>query len=129
MAKTRRIDSKSALAQQRAELRRGARGKVHIGDDTGAAAARAAEREKVHRMQELQHAREELEHRREEENRLQALALSERRREEEERQEHLHEPILALLGELVTDSLRLARTFVLLPFRIAFAIRGHRAHA
>ncbi len=125
----RRADSKAALARQRAEIRRGARGKMHVGDDTGAAAARAAEREKVHRMQELQHEHEQQAHRREEDNRRQALALTDQRRHGERHEELLREPILALFGELLTDSLRLARTFVLLPFRIASALRGHGTSA
>jgi hypothetical protein len=126
MAKMRRVDSKAALARQRAEVRRGARGKMHVGDDTGSAAARAAEREKVHRMQALQREHEQQDSPREAENRRQALALSEHRRYGDRHRERLGEPILALFGELLADSLRLARTFVLLPFRLASALRGHR---
>lgn len=100
MAKIRQVDSKVALAQQRAELRRGARGKVHIGDDTGSSAARAAERAKVHRLQELHQA--------------------------EERSARLREPLVAVVGDLVVDTFRLARTLVSLPFRMAAALRGRR---
>lgn len=104
MANVRRFDSKVALAQQRAQLRRSARGKAHIGDDTGSAAAKAAERAKVHRMQEIQHAREE--------------------------SERLQEPIVAVVADLLADTFRLARTVVSFPFRMAAALRGHReAHA
>lgn len=97
MAKIREVDSKVALAQQRAELRRSGRGKAHIGDDTGSSAGRAAERAKVHRLQELRH-----------------LA---RLREE---------PLLAVVGDLIADTFKLARTLVSLPFRMAAALRGRR---
>jgi hypothetical protein len=97
MATMRRGESKAALRQQRAAIRRGARGKAHVGDDSGAAAAKAAERAKVHRMQERYHER----------------AAAERRRE----------PLSAILGDLLTDTLRLSRTLVSAPFRIAAALR------
>ena len=113
MAKMRQMDSKAALGRQRAELRRAARGKQPVGDDMGSAAGRAAEREKVHRMLELQHARED-----------EAERDMRRRHEEALRQEQLHRPVVALFAELVGDSYRLARTLVLLPFRIASALRG-----
>jgi hypothetical protein len=104
MANMRRFDSKAALGQQRAELRRSARGKTHIGDDTGSAAARAAERAKVYRMQEIRHA--------------------------EEESARLPEPLAAVVADLIADSLKLARTLVSLPFRIASALaratRGSR---
>lgn len=127
MAKMRRLDSKAALGQQRAELRRAARGKVHVGDDTGSARGRAAERAKVHRMQEAQHAEETAEERR---RFLQELRRERERAEQEaaevRRSEHLHEPLSVLFRELLSDSVRLARTFVLLPFRVAATLR-HQA--
>ncbi len=97
MANMRRFDSKAALAQQRAELRRSARGKAHIGDDTGSAAGRAAERERVHRLQEMQR-----------------------------RAFRRQEPITAIVADLVIDSFKLARTLITLPFRLAAALRGGR---
>ena len=104
MAHIRQFDSKAALGLQRAELRRSARGKVHIGDDTGSAAGRAAERDRVHRLQELQRAQEK----------------SARRAE----------PMGAIVADLITDTLKLARTLVSVPFRMASALRGRReAHA
>jgi hypothetical protein len=103
MANMRRFDSKAALGQQRAELRRSARGKAHIGDDTGSASARAAERAKVHRMQEIRHAKEE--------------------------SARLPEPLAAIVADLVTDTLKLVRTLVSLPFRMGSALRGREAHA
>ena len=104
MSKHRRLDPKATLGQQRAELRRGARGKVHIGDEDGSAAAKAAERAKVRLMQE-QHA---------------AKMAAERR----------HESLSAILADLITDSLKLARTLLSVPFRLAAALRGRsEAHA
>ena len=86
MAKIRRLDPKAALGQQRAELKRGARGKLHIGDDTGSAAGKAAERRR--------------------------------------------EPLSAILGDLVTDTFRLALTLLSAPFRMASALWGRgEAHA
>jgi len=98
MAKMRRVDSKSALRQQQAAIRRGARGKAHIGDDTGSAAGKAAERAKVLRMQAEYRARQ-------------------------EHEAHREEPIAELVAELVSDTLALARTVVSAPFRIASALR------
>ena len=104
MAKIRRLDPKAALGQQRAELKRSAHGKLHIGDDTGSAAGKAAERAKVRLMQEVHAARE----------------AAERRRE----------PLAAIVSDLVTDTLKLARTILSIPFRMASALRGRReAHA
>ena len=83
--------AKEALSQQRAAIRRGARGKVHVGDDTGAAAGRARERvEEQARLDEQQHARD----------------VSR----------------LALTLDLASDVLRIVRTLVALPFRIAYAL-------
>lgn len=99
MATTRRFDSKAALTQQRAELRRSSRGKVHIGDDTGSAAAHEAELAKVRHMRELQRLRQEA--------------------------AQIPESMAAILADLLTDSARLARTLVTLPFRVVAALRGH----
>ncbi len=101
MATIRRTDAaKAALGRQRAELRRGARGRDRIGNDTGAAEARSHEIEKVRTMQQELHARE--------------------------HDARLEEPISALLVELAADALRLTRTLVLFPFRLVGALRGHR---
>jgi hypothetical protein len=99
MATNRRSDSKVALAQQRAELRRGGRVRAHIGDDNGSAAAHAAELAKVRRMQDLQEARQQA--------------------------EKLPESMSAILADLVVDTSRLVRTLVTLPFRVVAALRGH----
>ncbi len=103
---------------------------MHVGDDTGAERARAAQRERVHHMQ------EQYEERRAAEEREQFLAELRRERERAERQaaevqraEHLHEPLAALFGELLSDGFRLARTFVLLPFRVAGAVRRQAQRA
>jgi hypothetical protein len=120
------MDSKAALAQQRATLRRGARGKTHIGDDAGSASARAAEREKVHRMQAAQRAQQAEEERRTFLEDLRRERQRAEREAEQARREAHQEPLSALLGELISDSLRLARTFVRLPFRVAAALRHHR---
>ncbi len=105
MSKIRRLDPKATLGQQRAELRRGARGKVHIGDEDGSAAAKAAERAKVRALQEY-HA---------------AKLAAERRRDDS---------LSAILADLFTDSLKLARTLLSVPFRMAAALRGRgEAHA
>ena len=125
MAKMRRADSKTALAQQRAGVQRGARGKSHIGDDTGGERARAAQRERVHRMQ------EDFKEQRATEQRNQFLVELRQQREQAEaradeaRAGRLQEPLTALFAELVTDGFRLARTFVLLPFRVVAVLRGH----
>ena len=98
MAKMRRVDSKSAFRQQQAELRRSVRGKVFIGDDTGGAAARAAELARVHRMQEVLHATEEA--------------------------QRVERPMAAIIADLVVDAARLAATMFTFPFRVAAAMRG-----
>ena len=121
----RRADSKTALGQQRAQLRRGSRHKDFVGQDTGAAEARAAELAKVRKMQAEERAREtrvaiqrvqsrEIEH---------AYGEAE---QEDVRRERLAEPVSIILADLVSDSLRLARTLVGLPFRLLAALRGHR---
>jgi hypothetical protein len=93
-------DSKQVLAQQRSQLRRGARGKTRIGQDTGSAAGQAHEREKVRQMQQ----------------RHQAEA---RRRE----------PLTPMVADLVIGAARLAGTFFTMPFRLAAALRGHAPRA
>ena len=89
-------DSKAALAQQRSQLRRGARGKVRIGEDAGSAAAQASERAKVRRMQEH--------------HRAEAVRRA---------------PLAPMLANIVLGAARLAGTLFTLPFRLAFALRGH----
>lgn len=107
MIKKRRGSAKAALGQQKAELRRSAKGKRFIGDDSGAAEARQAERAKVLQMQ------------------LAARAAAARAREtdEHERQhddgEHRSRWVVA--GHLVRDTTRLARTVAGLPLRVASA--------
>ncbi|BDG07686.1 hypothetical protein [Anaeromyxobacter paludicola] len=102
----RRNDSKAALSQQRAEVRRGAYGKQHVGDDAGSSAAREAMRDRVHRMREVAEATE------------RAERLSQ-------------EPIVRLVGHLASDSVRLAMAWLRLPLRVleAVARRGQRAPA
>jgi hypothetical protein len=128
MAKIRRLDSKAALGQQRAELRRGARGKAFVGDDSGSSAARATERAKVHRMQELQRGHETPERQRQLDQ-----SRQESDRAESWRRGHgsdrMQEPVVAILADLVADSMRLARTLLTLPFRLAAALRGHHPRA
>ncbi len=98
MAKNRPGSAKSAMGQQEAAFRRDAPGaKRFIG---GAAeqsrAARQAERQKVERMAEVDHANH--------------VA------------EELGTPVSAIIAELVQDSVKLARTFAIAPFRIAQAL-------
>ncbi len=97
MAKT-NLSSKAALAQQRAELKRTARGKAYIGDDAGASAGRAAERARVHQLQVQQRARE--------------------------RSERLKEPWSALMVKLLAGGAKLAWTAAMLPLRLVAALRG-----
>jgi len=98
MARTRIGDPKTALGRQRAELRQGSRHKQFVGDDSGGGAGRAAELARVRRVREEAEARE--------------------------RERLAHEPISAILVDLVADSLRLARTLIAFPFRMAAALRG-----
>ena len=97
----RRSESKEALARQRAEVRRGAFGKQHVGDDAGSEAAREALRERVHRMQEVARARERVEQ------------LS-------------REPIVRLVGYLTADTVRLAMEWLRLPRRLLQAALSRR---
>lgn len=96
-----RGDSKRALAGQRTELRRGARGKARIGDDAGAAAGHAAERAKVQRLRELA--------------------------KQQRRAAHLEQPLAPMVLGLALAGARLAATLVALPFRLAQAFRGRAA--
>jgi hypothetical protein len=101
MAKMRRTDAKEALGRQRAQLRRGARGKSFVGQDAGSSAGRAAELERVRRLRER--------------------LAAERAREREARlhEEVLRTPISALLLDVAVDGARLAGTLLALPFRVA----------
>ncbi len=97
-----RGDSKAALAQQRTQLRRGARGKARIGDDAGSAAGHAAERAKVKRLRELA--------------------------KQQRRAARLEQPLAPMVAGLALAGARLAVTLVALPFRLAQALRGRGAH-
>ena len=103
MIKKRRSSAKAAFGQQEAALRRGAPGKKFVGDDTGSAEGRAAELEKVHRMQ------------------VAARANSQPAEHESERpdDELLGRPWLHAVGGLVVESARLASTVAWLPLRLA----------
>ena len=94
--------AKDVMAQQVVDLRRGAPGGKRFVGDTAAQSQRArrAQREKVERMAEIDTA--------------------------ERRAEELGVPISAIFAELVQDTLRLARTLVLAPLRIAQALRRPR---
>jgi multidrug resistance efflux pump len=93
---------KDMLSQQEADVRRGAPGgKRFVGDNAAQSQrARRAQREKVERMAEIDSA--------------------------ERTVQELGTPVSAILAELVQDSLRLARTLVYAPFRIAQAMRRPR---
>jgi len=103
MPKMTRGDSKAALAQQRSQLRRGARGIARIGEDSGSAAGQAAERAKVRRLREIQQA--------------------------EMKAARLRQPLAPMVADLVIGAARLARTLFALPFRLAGALRGHAPRA
>lgn len=91
------------MGQQAAQARRGAPGRRFIGDTAAQSLqARQAQRKRVERMAEIDGA--------------------------ERRAEALGEPISAILAELVEDAVRLVRTLVAAPFRIAQALR-HPARA
>jgi hypothetical protein len=98
MATTRNGDSKAAMGQQRANLRLVGRRRQFVG--AGAREGRLAEVAKVRRMQEAQRARAEAEDLR---------------------------PMSTLVADLIGDGVRLARTLVAFPFRMAVALRGHPA--
>ena len=95
MVKKRRGSAKAALGQQRSELKRTAKGKQFIGEDTGSEHARAVERAKVLQMQAA------------------ARHASERVRDETSR--------WRVVGRLVRDTTRLAGTVAGLPWRMASA--------
>ncbi len=114
-----RAGSKEALAQQRAAVRRGARGKAHVGDDTGAAASRAAELARVRRLQDAHRAEE----------RARERAYEQARLQEQDHAARMQEPMLAIALDLASDGLRIVRTLVALPFRVAFALLPWRRHA
>ena len=101
-SRNRRFSEKDMYSQQEADVRRGAPGgKRFIGDSAAQSQrARRVQREKVGRMAEIDSA--------------------------EHRAEELGVPISAILAELVQDSLKLARTLVYAPFRIAQALRRAR---
>lgn len=86
------------MGQQEAAARRGAPGKRFIGETASQSArARRTEQKKVARMAEIASA--------------------------EQRSEEIGEPVSAILAELVSDVLHLARTLAGAPFRIANALR------
>lgn len=93
-----RGDAKAALAQQRSALRRGARGKAHVGEDMGSAAGHEAERTKARRVHE--------------------------RAEEERRAARLRQPLVPMVVNLALGVARLAGTLATMPFRLALALRG-----
>jgi hypothetical protein len=98
MRKNRPGSAKSAMGQQEAAFRRGAPGKQFIGGASAqqSQAARQAQRRKVERMAEVDSATR--------------------------RAEALGTPVSAVLAELIQDTVRLARTLALAPFRIAQAL-------
>ena len=103
MIKKRRGSAKATLGQQQAELKRSAKGKRFIGQDTGADEARSAERAKVIQMQAA------------------ARAAAERAREAEEQRNGSR---LRAAARLVRDTTRLAGTVAVLPLRVARASAG-----
>ncbi|BDG06612.1 translation initiation factor IF-2 [Anaeromyxobacter oryzae] len=100
--KNRPGSAKDSLARQEADLRRGAPGGKRFIGGTAAQSQRArrAQRETVERMAEIDSA--------------------------EHRAREIGVPVSAILAELVQDSLRLARTLLYAPFRIAQALRRPR---
>ncbi len=105
MIKKRRSSAKAAFGQQEAMIRRSARGKRFVGDDTGSAQARAAERAKVLRLQVAAHEAE--------------RRATERRAAEQAHEEVLRRPWWEAVGGLVLGSARLATSVAFLPFRVA----------
>jgi hypothetical protein len=100
-AKQRPGSAKDAMGQQQAAFRRGAPGKRFVGDRAEQSQeARRVQREKVERMAEI--------------------ASAERRAEE------IGVPVSAILAELIQDTLHLARTLVVAPFRLWHAWRTPR---
>jgi hypothetical protein len=80
-------------------------------------------------MQELQHEREAANAREVGALRDAEQAWALERERAERLDERRDQPLVALLVELAADSFRLARTLVSFPFRLALALRGHRAGA
>jgi hypothetical protein len=100
-AKNRPGSAKDTFGQQQAAFRRDAPGKRFIGDRAKQSAhAKEAIREKVGRMAEV--------------NAAERTAAG------------TEVPVSAILAALVEDSLKLARTLVAAPFRIAAALRRPR---
>jgi hypothetical protein len=100
--KNRPGSEKDTMGQQEAQFRRGAPGKRFIGDTAAQSrGAKRAERDKVERMAEIDAA--------------------------ERRADELGVPVSAILAELVQDVVKLTRTLVTAPFRIAQAVRRARA--
>jgi hypothetical protein len=103
-AKNRPDAARQAIAQQAATQRRGAPGRHFVGDAAEQRSeAKAVERRKVGRMIEVDHARHEA--------------------------ERIEVPVSAILAEIVQDALKLARTLVAAPFRIALALATRRVRA
>lgn len=88
------VDPK-VLSRQQAQLQRSSRHKVHIGDDTGAVAGRAAELAKVRAMQQAHRAE---------------LAAANR-------------PLVGIMGDLLVSGTQLAKAAVTAPFRVMGALR------
>lgn len=98
-AKNRPDSARQTLARQQSQTRRGAPGKRFIGDQAGQSeAARLAERHKVERMAERD------------------AALR--------RSEEIGTPIAAVIAELIDNTVRLARSLLVAPFRIMAALRA-----
>jgi hypothetical protein len=94
--------AKDTLGQQAARLRRGAPGKRFIGERAGQ--AREAKRQELERV----------------------VRMAEDHRSEERE----HASVTAILVDLFVDSIRLASSLVLAPFRILEAVRrGRKAEA
>jgi hypothetical protein len=102
MAVKNRPDARQSLARQQSQTRRGAPGKSFIGEKAAQSeAARLAERHKVGRMAERDSALR--------------------------RADEIGTPLAALLAELVENSVRLLRSLVAAPIRIAQALRQREA--
>ena len=107
MAKMRRFDSKAALSQQRAELRRTAPGRAHVGDLGGADAARKRKHDEIEQL----HERMAGEHAQAERSARDGAAL------------------WPLVMGLARDSYHLARALAVLPFRVLHAVIRSPRHA
>jgi hypothetical protein len=100
-SKIRRKSAKEKLAQQGAGFRRGAPGKRFVGG--------AREQSERDHLDEVKRAQ-----------RMAEIAGA------RQRAEAISEPIEAVLAQLVQDTVRLGRTLVLAPFRLAAAVRRMR---